>query len=236
METTLHRQLKSLYAEDSESCEVRLGNFRIDAVQRNRLVEIQHGSLSAIRDKVRCLLDQNHNVLVVKPLAARKLLVKRRRRGGHIESQRYSPSRASVYDLFLDLVHFVRVFPHPGLSLEVLMTEQEEHRLPPLARRPRRKGYRIEDRVLQTICSRLHLQNAQDLQDMLPPQLAQPFSTADIAIAVDIPVWLAQKMAYCLRETGAIHQTAKRGNARLYCFTNTDETDAPMLVSDSVVR
>jgi hypothetical protein len=219
METTLHRQLKSLYAEDSAACEVRMGSYRIDAVQPNRLVEIQHGSLSAISQKIRCLLKQNHNVLVVKPLAARKLLVKRRRRGGRVLSRRYSPSRASVFDLFQDLVHFVKVFPHPRLSLEVLMTEQEEHRLPPLARQRRRKGYRIQDRVLQSIHSRLPLQTAEDLRKMLPSGIEQPFSTANIAVAVDIPLWLAQKMAYCLRETGAIEQTGKRGNALLYRFS-----------------
>ena len=242
METTLHRQLKSLYAADSQSCEVRLGNFRIDAVQAHQLVEIQHGSLSAISPKIRCLLDQGHNVLVVKPLAARKMLVKRQRRGGRIISKRYSPTRASVFDLFLDLVHFVKVFPHPQLSLEVLMTEQEEHRLPPLARHRRRKGYRIEDRVLQNIQSRLSLRTAADLSKMLPEQIMQPFSTANIASAVEVPLWLAQKIAYCLRETGAIQHIGKRGNSLLYRFAHenpaatTERNSGPVAVAPAIAR
>ena len=51
METSLHRDLKALYARDDAQFEVSLGNFRIDAVSGGRLVEIQHGSLAAIRPR-----------------------------------------------------------------------------------------------------------------------------------------------------------------------------------------
>ena len=60
-----------------------------------------------------------HDVHVVKPLAARKYLVTRRR--GKVVSARYSPSRETIYDLFYDLVHFVGVFPHPRLALEAVL-------------------------------------------------------------------------------------------------------------------
>ena len=79
METTLHRQLKERYAAEEERREVTVDGFRIDAVVDDRLVEVQSASLSAIRDKIRDLV-QRHDVLVVKPLAARKLLVYQRRR------------------------------------------------------------------------------------------------------------------------------------------------------------
>ena len=44
METSLHRELKSLYAGEAAQTEVRLGRFRIDAVVGDELVEVQHGS------------------------------------------------------------------------------------------------------------------------------------------------------------------------------------------------
>ncbi|HEX5102455.1 MAG TPA: hypothetical protein VFV87_01505, partial [Pirellulaceae bacterium] len=60
METTLHRQLKALYAGPEARTEERLEGYRIDAVRSipggglrgRQLVEIQHGSLAAIRDKI----------------------------------------------------------------------------------------------------------------------------------------------------------------------------------------
>src|SRR5271155_2182010 len=121
METSLHRQLKALYCSDAARQEVRVDGFRIDAVHRGRLIEIQQGSLAALRHKVRALLE-THHVTVVKPLAARKLLVRRKRAGGAVVSMRYSPRRETIADLFADLVHFVGVFPHPRLALEVVFT------------------------------------------------------------------------------------------------------------------
>src|SRR5262245_52757155 len=90
METSLHRQLKALYAGDAAQVEQRLGDYRIDAVRPGELIEIQHGSLAAIRDKIATLLT-DHKVLVVKPLIAKKTLVKLDRQGGREISRRQSP-------------------------------------------------------------------------------------------------------------------------------------------------
>ena len=220
METTLHRQLKAIYASDAARREVTVDGYRIDAVDNDRLIEIQYGSLGAIRNKLSRLL-QNHRVLVVKPLAARKFLIVRSRKGGRIKSSRYSPSRATYHHLFEDLVHFVDVFPHPRLTLEVVLTEQEEHRVPAARRRWRSKGYRVEDRRLRAIHGHMQLQTAADLIAMLPETLTDAdrvvtFSTADISREAGIPRWLAQKWAYCLRKTGAATAVGKKGNAILY--------------------
>ena len=57
METSLHRALKSLYAGDTAQTEVVLDKYRIDAISGGQLIEIQHGSLAAIRDKIRRLVE-----------------------------------------------------------------------------------------------------------------------------------------------------------------------------------
>ena len=118
METSLHRDLKRLYAGEAAHCEVRLAGYRIDAVADGELIEVQHGPLAVIRDKVRKLLAE-HRVRVVKPIIARKQLVYRRRKGGRIARRRLSPKQGKLLDLFDELIHFTRVFPHPGLVLEV---------------------------------------------------------------------------------------------------------------------
>ncbi len=129
METTLHRQLKTLVGETAAQCEVVINGYRIDAVVAHQLIEVQLSSLGAIRGKIADLLT-THEVLVIKPLAARKLLIRRRRRGGPVTSRRSSPKHETLFHLFDDLVHFVEVFPHPRLTLQVLLTVQEEERLP----------------------------------------------------------------------------------------------------------
>ena len=215
METTLHQQLKELYAPDESSREVAVNGYRIDAVSDDQLIEIQCASLSAIRDKIRRLVE-SHDVVVVKPLYARKRIVKRSRKRGKIESKRFSPARQSLHHLTLELVHFINVFPHPRLALEVLLIEVEEDRLPPLRRRRTRKPYRVEDRRLIEVVDRLQLRTAEDLLTLLPQNLPETFSTADIATCAGIPRWQAQKLTYCLRNTGVLETAGKSGNSILY--------------------
>ena len=213
METTLHRQLKALYA-DPRSQEVVVDGFRIDAMQGDRLIEVQCASLSAIRDKIRALTE-THKVHVVKPLAARKTLVTRASRRGAVVATRYSPLRQTPFHLFDELVHFMGVFPHRKLTLELVLAEWEEHRVP--ARRRRWKPqHRVVDRVLRTIQRTISLRTASDLAALLPEGLPAEFTTSELASAAKSPRWLAQKAAYCLRKAEIVELLGKRQRSLLY--------------------
>lgn len=225
METTLHRQLKELYCRDTTRHEVWVGEYRVDAVVDGALIEIQYGSLGALRGKLRGLLDE-FPVIVVKPLAAQKTIIRRKKKNGPIASTRTSPRHETLLHLFDDLVHFVEIFPHPHLTLDILLTDQEEHRIAKRPRRWRGKDYSVEDRLLRSVTSRYSLRTLDDLRALLPPDLSDPFTTAEIARMADIPRWLAQKMAYCLRKIGAIQCDGKRRNALLYRRVSADRAAA----------
>lgn len=226
METSLHRQLKAVYSPEATTREVRLDSYRIDAIADDVLIEIQQASLSAIRDKIRDLV-QSHSVLVVKPLAVRKYLRKRNRQGGKILSARYSPRRQQAVDVFDDLVHFVNVFPHPNLTLDILLTEQEEERVPAARRRRRGKDYRTIDRSLRAVTGTVRLSSAADLCRLLPVKLPREFTTADLAEAAGIQRWLAQKACYCLRQTGAAEAVGRQGNTVVYQLVEPAAGDIP---------
>lgn len=217
MESTLHRELKLLYGGTPDDVEVHVDGFRIDAVVDGKLYEIQHASLGALRQKVRTLLER-HRVVVVKPLASRKLLIRRAQKQGPIVSSRYSPTRESIFHLFVDLVYFVDVFPHKRLTIEVVLTEQEEHRITKVRRRRFGPDYRVDDRRLKQVISTFSLRTLADLRALLPATLPPSFTTEELAREAGIPRWIAQKMAYCLRKTGAITCLGKRGRAMLYAL------------------
>lgn len=218
METSLHRQLKEIYGGTAQQIEIVLGDYRIDVVDGKRLIEIQFGSLGAIRKKIECLI-KSHKVHVVKPLAARKYLVKHATKNGDIISQRFSPTRQSFFHMFDDLVHFVGPFPHKNLTLEVILTVEEEHRVVSKKRRRYGKDHRVYDHGLRSIEDRREFRTVADLVGMLPAELPAEFTTADLAEQASIPRWLSQKMAYCLRNTGGIEIVGKVGNALLYQTT-----------------
>ncbi len=217
METSLHRQLKQHYARDESQIEVALEGYRIDAIRGGRLIEIQHGSLAAIRDKIAVLLE-NHRVTVVKPIVALKHLVKFDKRGGKVVDRRRSPKRGQLLDLFDELVYFTRVFPHRRLLLEVALVEVEELRYPGHGRRRRRRAndFQVEDQRLVEIVETFRFRTLADLRKMLPRGLPTNFHTGHLAEGLEVRRHIAQRMAYCLRETGAIHPVGKEGNTVLY--------------------
>ncbi len=217
METSLHQQLKALYAGDEGETEVRLGHYRIDAVVDDELIEIQHGGLGAIRDKIRTLVKE-HSVRVVKPIIANKLLIKRKCKGGEIVSRRKSPKRGKLLDIFDELVHFTSVFPHRRLTLEVILVDIEEYRYPGHGkrRRWRRNDQTREDQHLVEVVETHLFRTARDLWKLAPRRLPKPFHTGHLADRLGVHRSVAQQMAYCLREMSAIQQVGKQGNALLY--------------------
>jgi hypothetical protein len=217
METSLHRELKKLYAGDNAQTEVVLDKYRIDVVSGELLIEIQHGSLAAIRQKIRRLVD-DHQVLVVKPIVARKLLVKQNGPQGKIVSRRLSPKRGKLLDIFDDLVYFTRVFPHPRLTLEIVLVEVEEWRYPGHGRRRRwrRDDQIVSDQKLISVGQSVRLSSAADLVQLVPGRLPKNFHTGHIAELAGVGRHIAQRIAYCLREMRAVEQTGKQGNTLMY--------------------
>jgi hypothetical protein len=219
METSLHRDLKTLYAGQDAQFEVSLGDYRIDVMSGDHLVEIQHGSLAAIRDKVRTLLN-DHPVVVVKPIVVQKVLVKRACKDGPIIGRRVSPKRGTLLDLFDELVHFTRVFPHERLTLDVPLVDIEEWRYPGHGRRRRWRltDYQIEDQKLVVAHATYRFQTAADLARLVKRPMPQPFHTGHLAESLHVHRWMAQRIAYCFRQTGAVCEVGKQGNTRLYEF------------------
>ncbi|HIQ21842.1 MAG TPA: hypothetical protein EYH34_11490 [Planctomycetes bacterium] len=219
METTLHRQLKTLYGGQESRFEVPVGRYRVDVATADWLVEIQHGSLAAIRHKVQELLE-DHQVVVVKPIVVRRLLVKRRSRGGPVVGRRMSPKRGRLLDLFDDLVYFIRVFPHRRLRLDVPLVDIEEWRYPGHGRRRRwrARDQVTEDQKLIRVHCVHRFQTAADVGRLIPRGLPEPFHTGHLAECLSVERWVAQRIAYCLRKIGAVQTAGKKGNAWLYQF------------------
>ena len=75
---------------------------------------------------------------------------------------------------------------------------------------------RPEERRLLKVADQRLFESPADFAALIPADLAEPFTTADLASAIDRPTGLAQRMAYCLREMGAIAHVGKSGKAFLY--------------------
>lgn len=219
METSLHRELKSHYAESDAATEVRLGQYRIDAISGGELIEVQFASLSAIREKITDLV-QSEQVRIVKPIVARRRIIRQAKPDGPVLSRRMSPKRGVTLDLFDELVYLTRVFPHPNLIIEVPLVSVEEWRLPPEPSRRWRRWkpkHQVKDVVLSEILSTDCFATPADLLRLIQAdQLPRPFDTAELAGQLGCLRGVAQRITYVLRQIGAIEQAGRRGNAILY--------------------
>ena len=80
----------------------------------------------------------------------------------------------------------------------------------------RHPGWTIHDRKLLKVVEQRVLSCPADFASFLPSNLTEPFATQDLASASGQPVYLAQKITYCLRRMGTTGAVGKRGHAILY--------------------
>jgi hypothetical protein len=230
METSLHRSLKELYLTPGSRMEAAVRGYRADVLRRDLVVEIQASPLGAISRKIADLV-MHHRVLIVKPIARRKTLLRRSNPKGDWDVRRLSPKRGKLIDVFDDLVRFTRVFPHPNLSIEVVLVDEEELRLPKRRHRFRRPDFRVFDRRLTAIVARHRLATAADLVSLLPPNVPGSFTTGVLAQHLGTPAWFARRVAYTLRHCGAARMTGKQGNRLIYELNETCQEGSDLMVA-----
>jgi hypothetical protein len=155
-------------------------------------------------------------VRLVYPIAQEKWIVKRALEETGRPSRRKSPKRGAWEHVFWELVHLPRLLLCPRFSLDVLLIQEEETRRYDGTRRWRRRGWVTEEHRLLRVVDRRLFETPADLASLLPAALVGPFTTSDLATAMAQPRRLAQRMAYCLREMGAIAPVGKRDKAILY--------------------
>ncbi len=214
-EKPLHAALKEWYAQQGDAFEVDVDGYVIDVVCGDLLVEIQTGSCSPLKDKLRSLVAQHPTRLVI-PIAREKWLVKLPKEPDGKTRRRKSPKKGRAADLFGELVSFPDLMCQENFSLEVLLIQEEEVRSHQPGRRWRRRGWVTEERRLLTVLDRRLFSGPQDLLLLIDGDLPTQFTTADLAKAMNTPRRVAQQAAYCLRHMNAITKIGKRGNAYLY--------------------
>jgi hypothetical protein len=215
-EKPLHAALKEWYSRPGDKFEVSINGFVVDIVRHDLLIEIQTGNFASIKRKVQTLAE-NHLLRLVFPVAQEKWIVRLAKNNrGIVEGRRRSPKRGVLEQIFRELVSFPRLIANPNFSLEVLLIQEEEVRCHDSKRGWRRGGWITHERRLLNVVGRKVLKDIEDLLDFIPANLTESWTTGDLAIAIGQPRWLAQKMVYCLRESGAIKAVGKQGNAIVY--------------------
>ncbi len=214
-ERSLHRALKECYAVAGSETEQVIDGFVTDVVADGRIVEIQTGSFGSLRSKLTHLLDA-HPITLVHPIARDRYLVRVPADPALPSTRRRSPKHGSVFGVFPALVSIPALLAHPNLTLEVVMTIEEEVRAPSERRGRWRRDFTRVDRRLVDVVETHTIASMADLFALVDARLPETFTTTDIAAAMQSTRSLAQQAAYCFREGGVIEICGKDGNALVY--------------------
>ena len=219
-EKPLHEALKKWYAQSDNNLEVSVDGFVVDIVRGDLLIEIQTRNFAAIRQKLEKLL-VSHKVRLVYPIPYEKWIIKQSHDEGGRVSRRRSPKRGVFEDVFDELVSYPQLLMNPNFTLELLLIREEEVRRYDGTRGWRRRGWVTYERRLQEVIEQRILTSPADMSAFIPPDLAEPFTTSDLATASAKSRRLSQKMVYCLRLMGCITPVGKRVHSILYKRLNT---------------
>ncbi|WP_370326049.1 hypothetical protein [Euzebya sp.] len=216
-EGPLHAALKRWYAEEGDLVEEPVDGFVIDLVRDGVLIEIQTRGFASMARKLGMLL-ADHPVRVVHPIAVDRWIVKVDD-DGVVTSRRRSPKHGVPADVFGELVGVTAHLAHPGLTVELVLTREEELRRHEPGRAWRRGGWVVQERRLVEVVDRVVVGGPAGWSSLLPADLPDPFTTADLAEQLGRPRRLGQQMAYCLRHAGVLVAVGKRGGAVLHAVT-----------------
>ena len=214
-EKPLHASLKRWCARTGDRIEAPVDGFVIDIIRDDLLIEIQTRGFAGMKRKLTTLLDNGHRVRIVHPIPVQKWIVKVDDAGEEL-SRRRSPKHGSALDVFAELVSFPALMANDLLEIEILLVHEEEYRRHEPGRAWRRKGWVVQERRLVGVVDAVRLTSPDDLLALLPQNLPDPFTTADLAERLQQPRRIAQQMAYCLRHVGALAMVGKTGNAIEY--------------------
>ena len=214
-ERSLHRALKARYAAGGNATEQAIDGFVADVVVGDRIVEVHTGSFVPLKRKLPPLLER-HPVTLVYPIARDRYIVKTAARSSAPAKRRMSPKHGSVLEVFAVLVSIPALLAHPNLTLEVVLTVEEEVRTINRGRSRWRHAWVRVDRRLVDVVGKHVFASMADLFALLDAGLPERFTTGDLAAAMGASRRLAGQAAFCLREGGVSEVCGKRGNTLVY--------------------
>jgi hypothetical protein len=213
-ETSLHEQLKYVYAGQRGLVEQLVDGFVVDVLVGNEIVEVQTGSMLRLRRKLEHLVTR-HTVRIVHPIAARTRIVKTSP-GGELVSSRRSPKRGRLEEAFREITSIADLLPHRNIVVDLVMVSVVEIRCDDGRGSWRRKGVSVVERKLDNIEATITLASPDDYVAMLPDCAGDQFTNRDLCTCSGLPYRIVQPMTSSLKKMGLLAVCGRRAREQLF--------------------
>lgn len=214
-ERSLHASLKYWFEPDEQYHEVKLEGGVADIFDGHRVVEIQTRNLASLQQKLKVFLPQ-WPVTVVHPITWHKRLIWVEPDSGETAKPRKSPRTGSFQDAYRELYGLLPVIGDPNLTVILLLLDTDEFRRRDGWSRDGKKGSHRVERVPTAIGDSLVLCEKEDYRQLIPQELAEPFTTQDFAKASRLTKKKAGWAVNFFFKLGLLSREGKKGNAYLY--------------------
>jgi hypothetical protein len=207
-EYSLHSDIKKAYSLPGDQFEVKIGNYIVDILRGDLVIEVQTKNFSAIKKKLEVLV-RDYRIRLVYPLPEKKWIT-HITKNQVVVNKRKSPRKGRLTDLFRELVMVPDIIKENNFSLEVLFIDEEEIRCDDGKGSWRRRGVSIKDRKLLSVNNTFLFQTKTDYLNVLPKGLDGDFTNRELASLAKISIRTAQQITYCLRRSNVILTVDKK--------------------------
>lgn len=215
-EKTLHATLKIFVEPSSEYHEKKIGDYYADIERDGHIIEIQTRAFDRLRKKLAFFLDNGYSVTVVYPVPAVKWISWIDREQGEVGEKRRSPKKGTVYDIVSELYKIRPLISNDRLDFRVLLLEVVDYRnLDGYGKSKKIRSTRFERMPLALLCEATLGMNDR-FSVLLPSDLPESFTSADLAAAASISRSIAQKTLLLLTDVGVVTRIGKEGRCFIY--------------------
>ena len=218
-ESSLHNTLKLFYAEKYDGkTEVEADGHIYDILCKDgQVIEIQTKNLSKLAEKIRDSIDKGHKVRLVYPLVFRTRIILTNE-DGELISNRLSPKKGNIYDIFRELTGLTDILLNPDFTLDVITINLIEHRIRTeeltqtknKSRRFKKNWLKVNKR-LDDILETKQFKNKKDYLALLPKDLPEEFCAKDL----NLPKY-AHIILWVLCRIPVIEQVSIKGKTKYY--------------------
>jgi len=224
-EKRMHAIIKHFLCEDEKYHEIPLNEKRekgdrkyiADVLVGNEAYEVQTGSFSALRDKVRYYLEKtDYHVTLVHPLVRKRYINWMDPKTGDILKRNRSPRSESLKDIIPELWFIREHLSDPRLSVCVLILDADEFRFKDGWDRTGKRGSTKYDRIPTELVETVIFDKPEDYLRLLSKIPEELFSVKDLSSLCGIYGTYAYGFAGTLEALGLIEKAEMKGRAQGY--------------------
>lgn len=210
-EKTLHRIIKNLYESNSLNQEIKIGNYYVDVLNNNNIIEIQTKQFNKLRNKLEYFLSLNkYTINIIYPIFTSKMIYLLD--DDKIIKSYKSPKKLHIPEVFYELYKIKSFLNITSITITLLLLEIDEYRQVS----NNRKGYICYDRIPKKLIDEIILNNNNDYLSLLPKELEEEFTSKDLSLLTKTDIKYVNKMLNVLKYLNIIEVIGKDGKKYIY--------------------